>query len=548
MNFTAGWERCMRNWAALALLGICSIGAIAQTGPDTQHNRRQACAAVATLTVPQTRFVQATVVEAGKLDLHQEHPDPVFARLPAFCRVVAIATPTSDSNIRIEVWLPLAGWNGKFIGQGNGGFAGSIGYDGLANSVLGGAASGGTDAGHTGDGTGAAWALGHPEKVIDFGWRAVHLMTDLSKTVVLAFYSSAAQHNYFTACSDGGREALMEAQRFPGDYDGILVGAPAYNWTSLLSRAGQIASELESSTENYLPASKVPAINKAVLAACHKNEPGAFLADPRACHFSPDALLCNGPETDACLTPTQAGSVKALYADAYLKDGKLVYHGLLPGGELGGNGWPGWITGDKPGTSAVFAFATGFFGDMVYANSNWQLSSFDLDKDLKAAEDTTGEALDAVNPDLRAFKARGGKLILYHGWNDPAISPLATIDYYNKVEQIVGREDTGQFLRLFLVPGMQHCDGGPGPAEFGQFAPAFRPALDDAAHNITTALEQWVEKGTAPEQVIARGNTDASGAGKGSAFSQPLCAYPQAAKYKGSGDRKSAANYVCAEK
>jgi feruloyl esterase len=366
--------------------------------------------------------------------------------------------------------------------------------------------------------------------------------------VVQSFYSGAAQHSYFTGCSDGGREALMEAQRFPGDYDGILAGAPGYNWTSLFSRFAQIAAELQSSPENYLPASKVPALNQAVLAACHANEPGAFLADPRACHFSPDALVCKGPETDACLTPAQAGSVKALYASSYLKDGSLVYHGLLPGGELGGNGWPVWITGVKPGANAAAVLSEGYFRNLVYANPSWEPKSFNLDRDLKAAQEKTAAALDAVNPDLRSFKARGGKLILYQGWNDAASSPLATIDYYNSVEHTVGHEETEQFVRLFLVPGMQHCYRGPGPAEFGQFAPAFSAAPDAAAHNITTALEQWVEKGIAPEQVIARGNTDATGAGKGDSFAQPICAYPQAAVYKGSGDLKDASSYTCAVK
>jgi Tannase and feruloyl esterase len=538
-------ERCMGKWTAFVVMGLGTAGAVFG---QTAGGGTQGCTALRKLNAAQTEIVQAAAVEAGTLDLHEEHPNPIFKKLPAFCRVVAVAHPTADSDIRIEVWLPLSGWNGKFIGQGNGGFAGSIGYQGLAIAVLSGAASAGTDTGHTGGATDSDWALGHPEKEVDFGNRAVHVMTELSKTVVEAFYLSAPQHNYFSSCSDGGREALMEAERFPGDYDGILAGAPAYNWTSLLSRAAQMAKDLQSNPEKYVPASKVPAINKAVLAACRRHEPAAFLADPRACHFFPDTLVCKGAETDACLTPAQAGSVKALYASSYLKDGKLVYHGLLPGGELGDNGWPGWITGDSPNTSAGAKYAGGYFRNLVYSNPSWDLNSFDLDRDLKAAEEKTAGALDAVNPDLTAFKARGGKLILYHGWNDPAISPLATIDYYNSVVETVGAQQTGEFVRLFLVPGMQHCAGGPGPTDFGQWGPTFNPALDDAAHNITVALEQWVEKGTAPEQVIARGNTDPSGAGKGTKFAQPICAYPQAAQYKGSGDRKNAASYACAGK
>jgi Tannase and feruloyl esterase len=535
----------MGKWAALVLMCAC---AAAGGWGQTQPGSADACGELSKLTTAQTEIVQATVVEAGTLDLHEEHPNPIYKKLPAFCRVIARSHPTTDSDIKIEVWLPLAGWNGKFLGQGNGGFAGSISYQGLAIAVLSGFASGGTDTGHTGGATDSDWALGHPEKVVDFGNRAVHLMTELSKTVVQAFYASGPRQSYFSSCSDGGREALMEAQRFPGDYDGILAGAPAYNWTNLVSRGAQITHDLLSNPEKYLPAAKIPAINRAVLSACHKQEPGDFLADPRTCHFSPEKLVCKGAETDACLTPAQAQSLKALYASSYLKDGTLEYHGLLPGGELGDNGWRGWITGDKPNGSAGSAYSQGYFRNLVYSNANWDLKSFDLDRDLKAAQQATAQALDAVNPDLTAFKARGGKLILYHGWNDPAISALGTIDYYNSVVKTVGAAQTQEFVRLFLVPGMQHCAGGPGPSDFGQWGPSFNPALDDAGHNITIALEQWVEKGTAPEQVIARGNTDASGAGKGTAFAQPICAYPKAAAYKGSGDRKDAASYVCAAK
>ena len=531
----------MGRWAALALVGICGVAA---AGGQTASGG--ACAGIGNLSLDSARVVAASAVEAGALVLDDQPADPIFKKLPAFCRVVAVSKPSPDSSIRIEVWLPLAGWNGKFMGQGNGGFAGSIGYHGLAVAVLSGFASGGTDTGHTGSATESGWALGHPEKVIDFGYRAVHLMTELSKTVVEKFYAGAAQHTYFSSCSDGGREALMEAQRFPEDYDGILAGAPAFNWTSLLSRAAVMSQLLLGKPESYLPAAKVPAINQAVLAACHKNETGPFLADLRSCHFSPDALLCKGAETTACLTPAQAASVKAIYAASNLPDGTLVYHGLLPGGELGSNGWQGWISGESRESGGGSVYALGYFRNLVYSDPNWQLESFELGRDLKAAEERTGQALDAVNPDLRAFKARGGKLILYHGWNDPAISPLATIDYVKSVEQTVGRAQTESFVRLFLVPGMQHCGGGPGPADFGQWGPSFDPALDNAANDITFALEAWVEKGKAPEQVIARGSFEEAGAKV--VFAQPICAYPKAAVYKGSGDRKDAASYVCAGK
>jgi feruloyl esterase len=529
---------------ALALIGVgaFSSAAFGQTATDG----RQACANLSKLAVAQTEIVETAVVEAGAFDSHEEHPNPIYKALPAFCRVAAVARPTADSDIKIEVWLPLTGWNGKFQGVGNGGFAGSIGYAGLAIAVLTGSAGGGTDTGHTGGAGDSAWALGHPEKIVDFGWRGVHTMTDLSKTVVQAFYSAPVRRSYFSSCSDGGREALMEAQRFPADYDGILAGAPAYNWTSLVSHSALLAKELDSSAESYLPASKIPAINAAVLKACQKGEPGAFLADPQACRFSPETMICKDAVTDACLTPTQAASLKAIYASAYLKDGTLVYHGQLPGGESGAGGWTVWITGPMPGASADAGLSQGYFRNLVYSDPKWDPKSFDLDRDLKAAQQKTSAALDAVNPDLTAFKARGGKLILYHGWNDPAISPLATVDYVNSVGQKMGQQQAQEFVRLFLVPGMQHCTGGPGPSDFGQWG-HFNPVVDNAANNMTIALEDWVEKGTAPEQIIARGNTDPSGKGNGAAFAQPICAYPKVATYKGTGDGKEASSYTCEE-
>ena len=360
----------MQKWAALALVALSMTGAVSA---QSLSDRTQSCAELSKLNQPHIEIVQATVVQAGALNVGQGPSDSLFRKLPAICRVVAVARPTSDSNIKIEIWLPLAGWNGKFIGQGNGGFAGSISYQGMAVSVLSGNASGGSDAGHTGEATDSAWALGHPEKVIDFGYRAVHAMTELSKTVVQTFYAKPAQRSYFTSCSDGGREALMEAQRFPTDYDGILAGAPAYNWTNLLSRAAQIAQDLLGKPESYIPAEKIPALNQAVLAACHKDEPAAFLADPRTCNFSPDSLVCKGAETDVCLTHAQADSVKELYADSHLRGGKLEYHGLLPGGELGGNGWPGWITGKSRNASEGSKYAMGYFRNLVYSNPNWDI-------------------------------------------------------------------------------------------------------------------------------------------------------------------------------
>lgn len=521
----------------LGLFGIVAWGQQAEEGG-------QRCRDLATLALPHTVAVQAVAVEAGKLVSPTGDKDPVYSQLPAFCRVIEEAHPSADSKIRIEVWLPLAGWNGKFLGTGNGGFAGSIYYRNMARAVQLGYATGGTDTGHTGTSIEAGWALGHPEKVVDFGYRAVHEMSLTGQAIAKAFYGQQAGHRYFASCSDGGREALMEAQRFPEDYDGILAGAPAYHWTYLVSGGIPTIKALGRKPSGYIPPSKLPAISEAVLAKCNPGSTTGFLDDPRQCHFNPTTLLCKGAENDQCLTKPQVASLKALYAGARTKDGKVINPGLMPGAELGGNGWKAWITGDGPGKSLGQAFLHGFFANMVYGDAGLEVQKLDLDVALKAAEDKTSSVLDAVNPDLSAFTGHGGRLILYHGWNDPAIPALGTIDYFNSVVAQVGEQKGSEFARLFMVPGMQHCGGGPGAASFGQDGPGDGPSINDPEHNVYLALETWVEKGTAPEEVIAEKIVEEGGK-RTVMLSRPLCPYPKAAKYSGTGDRNSASNYVC---
>ncbi len=509
------------------------------------------CAALARLTLPNSKIVRAEQVEAGKLTPPREPDDPAEARiyqnLPAFCRVVAQVAPTSDSDIKMEVWMPARGWNGKFRGQGNGGFAGEIDYGGLALAVSLGYASGGTDTGHAAPGGDASWALGHPEKVIDYGYRGIHEMTLQSRAIVQAYYSRPPQRSYFAACSDGGREALMEAQRFPADYDGILAGAPANNWTSLLTNAVHNAQALTLEPASYIPSTKLPAISSAVLAACDASDgvKDGILNDPRQCHFDPAVMLCKVSESDQCLTAPQVTALKALYAGTYDSAGKVVFPGFLPGSETGDNGWGLWITGPAPGKSLLFVFGVGYFSNMVYEKSNWDYKTFTIDEGLKAAVEKTASALNATNPDLKPFGRRGGKLILYHGWNDPAISALSTVDYYNKMTSVTGAKNAQSFVRLFMAPGVQHCGGGPGPDSFGQggWTPGIGP--DDPQHDLFLALERWVEKGVAPEQVIAT-KYPREGSASQQKMTRPLCAWPQQAKYKGTGDTSDAANFVCA--
>ncbi len=543
----------MKKCAMLAILAVSgsfvpsarAVGA-GLAPPDAPP---QSCEKLAQLALPHTQINSAQTVAAGAFILPAGVPpwmagDPSFFKgLPAFCRITATAKPSPDSDIKIEVWMPSSGWNGKFRGQGNGGFAGQIDYRVLGFAVAQGYASAATDTGHAAEGGDASWALGHPEKIVDFAYRAIHEMTVIGKATAKAFYGDAPQRAYFANCSNGGRQALMEAQRFPDDYDGILAGAPANYWTHLLSSALYDAQATTLDPASYIPANKIPAIAKAVNEACDAKDgvTDGILNDPRRCHFDPASLLCKAGDSDACLTQPQVTALKKLYEGAHDSKGNQIFPGFLPGGEEGGGGWPLWITGPGPGKSLLFVFGGGFFSDMVYEKADWDYKKANLDEAVAAADKKFANVLNATDTNLKPFESHGGKLIIYHGWNDAAIAALNSINYYESVRNKMGKQEADSFLRLFMVPGMQHCGGGPGPDVFGALGFS---SSNDPQHNMYMALEQWVEKGSAPSTVIATKQ-----AGEGAAtvkMTRPLCAYPQVAKYKGTGDTNDAANFTCA--
>ena len=501
------------------------------------------CQDLAALKLAHTSIAKAQTVAAGAFDPPAAEPSPAaldYKKLPAFCRVQGVIEPSSDSHIEFETWLPVAGWNGRYEGLGNGGFAGSIDFRGLGDAVSYGYAGSSTDTGHKGSAIDAKWALGHPEKVTDFGYRAIHATAENAKAIISAFYGNAPRHSYFSSCSNGGREALMEAQRYPADYDGILAGAPANYWTHLLSSA---AAEVRMLGEpaSYIPAAKLPAIEAATLAACDRQDgvSDGVINDPSRCKFAPAELTCRGPESTGCLTAPQVASLEKLYAGARDAHGKPIFPGRVPGGETGPGGWGLWITGQAPGTSLMFAFGTGFFGNMVFEDASWDFHTFQTDRDTKVADDKLARALNATDPDLKPFRIRGGKLIVYHGWNDPAISPLSSIDYFRSVRAKMGAKEEDGFLRLYLAPGMAHCGGGPGPDSFGQGT----VAAADPQHSISKALENWVESGTAPGPIIA--TKLKTGSPTTVVRTRPLCPYPEVARYAGSGSTDEAANFSC---
>jgi hypothetical protein len=511
----------MQTWPTLALAAALASATLA--APN--------CEALAKLALHDATFT-AESVPAGSFT---PPGAPAVKDLPAFCRVAGSLKPSKDSDIQFEIWLPASDWNGKFQGIGNGGFAGSIGYGLLGDALRSHYATASTDTGHTGAATDGAWALGHYEKIVDFGYRAIHETAAAAKTVIRAYYGEAPKHSYFSACSNGGRQALIEAQRYPEDYDGLIAGAPAADFTHL---AAEFITNVQAlgDAASYIPGNKLPAIEAAALAACDALDgvQDGVISDPPRCKFDPGVLLCSGEESAKCLTAPQVDALRKIYAG--LRKGKgQMYPGFPPGGETGMGGWGLWVTGGSQGSSWQFAFGTQFYKNLVYNNADWDFKTFNLDRDLSAANDKVARILNALDPDLKRFQARGGKLILYHGWSDAAIPALATVDYYKSVTAKMG--DTNPFLRLYLAPGMQHCGGGPGPDSFGQGTVPH----GDPQHDLGAALERWVEQGVAPDQIIA------SKLKSGTAVrTRPLCPYPQVARWSGSGSTDDAASFTCA--
>ena len=437
---------------------------------------------------------------------------------PSFCRVTVTAKPSPDSDIKVEVWLPgREQWNGKLLGVDNGGFSGAINYNALAYAITKGYAAVSTDTGHTGDQM--DFGIGHPEKIIDWAYRSIHDMTTIARAVVEKAEGRAPARAYFSGCSTGGQQALSEAQRYPADYDGIVAGDPGNNRINLIY--GFLWSWLathDASGAPILPSVKLPALAKAAVAACDGNDGLAdgVIGDPRSCHVDPAALACTGAENDTCLTPSQIEAVRKVYAGAKTKTGVALYPGWAPGTEAG---WGTYITNPKE------PVRIGLFRGWVFQDPSWNPRSFDWDKDV-ATVNAKYPFLSAMSTDYGAFKARGGKLIMYTGLADPVVSPFDTLAYYDAVAKAMGGVDATQsFFRFFPVPGMAHCRGGAGTDTFDALA----------------ALDAWVETGTVPISIAAshatNGRVDRT---------RPLCAYPAVARYRGTGSVDDAANFTCA--
>jgi feruloyl esterase len=495
-----------------------------------------ACATLRALALPNTTITVAdslsgTFTPPGTRDTIRD--------LPPFCRVAGEIRPTVESRIAFEVWLPLQNWNGKFTGVGNGGWAGTITYAGppiatLSEHLRRGYAAASTNTGHEGNGGDASFAYHHPERLVDFGWRSVHEMTVKAKEVTRAFYGRAPQRAYWIGCSTGGKQGLTEAQRFPADYDGIVAGAPASVWTPLMAATFDVTLATQVDSAGYLTRPALAALHRAVLAACDTLDGlrDSLIADPRRCRFDPGTLRCaTAQPAEGCLTPGQVAAVRRIYAGPVDPvTGRRIAPGLAPGSEPG---WAGWATPGRP-----FPIPLSYYKYLVFGDTARDWKTFDLRTPSDRAAFLAADAkyapiLAATSPDLRAFRARGGKLIQYHGWDDQLITPLFSVDYYESVvaralgagrDTAAALRDVQDFYRLFMVPGMAHCGGGPGPGVF----------------DMQRALDPRLERGVAPDTVIATHYRDRQPDRR-----RPLCPYPKLAIYKGEGDVNEAATFVC---
>jgi feruloyl esterase len=478
------------------------------------------CESLAQLKLPHTTVTTAELVPAGTFTPPSGTPIP---NLPAFCRVAATLAPTADSEIRIELWMPESGWNSRFEGTGNGGFAGGLVWGALGGELRRGFAVANTDMGmRPPAGSDARAFIGHPEKWADWGYRSTHEMTVVAKLLVKAYYDAAPRYSYFYGCSTGGEQALMEAQRFPDDYDGILGGAAANNRTGVHTSILWNYAVTQREPDSYIPPAKLALLASATLAACDAADglKDGLIGDPRQCHFDPAALACKGADGDTCLTAAQVQSARQVYAGPMNpRTREQIYPGVPLGSELD------WVHfGPAPGTVAPPPFEA-LFKWALGADWNWR--NFDFDRNYAAVVGKLGPVLNALNPDLSAFQSRGHKLIVYHGWADWLVPPGEAINYREAVlaRQHHNARETDRFYRLFMIPGMSHCGGGPGLTGFSGMDP----------------LVKWVENGVAPDSIVVSGKPG------GVAVQRPVCPYPQVARYRGSGEINDAASFACTD-
>jgi feruloyl esterase len=539
--------KCADMIGCLRRVGLLiAIGWAAAFADATSVRAADACAALKDLKIEGATITAAEGVSAGSFTAADSKS---YANLPAFCRVTATLSPVHDSAIRVEMWLPQEGWKGVFEGTGNGGYGGRFIYPALAAGLRRGYAVINTD-----QGTVPATALngddlvGHPVKWRDWGFRSTHLMTVAGKQIASAFYGKDSNHSYFLGCSTGGQQALVEAQLYPADYDGIAAGAPVVNRTHLHAAFVWSRQAAERSPGSVLGRDKLMLLKKAAVSACAPGAGGAasdtFVADPLHCAFDPASLVCKAGDAPDCLTPEQAETANRFYAGpTNPRTGEQIYPGWARGSEGPAFGWAA-EEGDPPLSLKEPAFDSLF--KWVFG-SNWDWRKFDFDRDMAEVDAVLGPDVNgATVANIDAFKGRGGKLLIYHGWADSIVNPLATIAFYETLAKAHGGPNPFQdSARLFLLPGVEHCGlgGGEGPNAVGSEHGLPAPEVD-ADHDVLAALAQWVETGTAPEKLIAT-KYQGDDPTKPIVMQRPACPYPKKARYTGSGDTNAAVSFVC---
>jgi hypothetical protein len=484
------------------------------------------CASLSSLGLPNTKVTTARLVPAGEFEPPKSPfgrapgvPPASFKGMPEFCRIAATLTPTSDSDIKVEIWMPTPdNWNGKLVGIGNGVWAGSISYTQMEGPLSRGYAVVATDTGHVGNGMDAGFTVGHPEKLIDFGYRAVHEMTVSAKAFISAFYSKGPRLSFWTSCSTGGRQGLMEAYRYPEDYDGISAMAPANPMTNLMTQSIWTGYAALKNPESKLTPPKLMALHKAYLNACDAKDgvKDGFVSDPEHCSFDPKVAECKGKDGPDCLTAAQVETMREVYRGVVNpRTDKLVFPGFMPGSEL--------QVGMLMSGPIPFPVATTYMSDIVFKDPKWDFKTFDYDKDVAKARKAGAGILDIPTGGLTTFFADGHKLLLSHGWSDGLIPAKNTVAFYKALEKKIDPKAAAEQVRLFMIPGMGHCGGGDGPFVWDPL----------------TVIESWVETGKAPERITVSQPPNKP------AMTRPLCPYPQVAKYTGKGSTDDAANFVC---
>jgi Tannase and feruloyl esterase len=508
------------------------------------------CEDLVKLTLPNTTITSAQLITTSPFQ-PPPSPDTGFGSLPSlpisglppFCRVTGSVKPTSESDVVFEVWMPVSGWTGRYQGVGNAVYLGSIQYPLLAASLLRGNAVSSTNAGHWG--FNALWALGRPQLVLDYAL-GFHYMAQASKPIIAAFYGTPAKYSYFTGCSAGGNQSLWEAQRHPEDFDGYLAGCPGIsrtrlNWSHVWNGKAFLNEAGTDIGPGGIPQEKWPAVAAAVLDACDALDGlvDGQVTDSRKCKFDPATIQCQGADNNNCLTAAQVEAIKKYYAGAVNpRTGERIFPGYLPGVD------PLWFQYLQPVNQPRGLGVINFFKGIVFNDINYDALKSDFDTDVARGEASVASILNATDPDLRPIKARGGKVIHWHSMQDQNIASGSSIDYYEEVTSFMGGlENTRDFYRFFLAPGMKHCAFGDAPNSFNG-GPGHLPTGNDPLHDMQTALEVWVEKGIAPDKIIATKFVN-DNVTLGVKRTRPLCPYPEAAAYSGSGSIDDATNFVC---